>query len=56
MLTLTDRGLISRVSDTASLTTTEIAGHGGLVAAVSGFLYSPFYFICNYGKLNKERV
>ena len=49
MLTLTGRGLISRVNNTASLTTThyfqseecvivhtEIAAHGGLVAAVSG--------------------
>ena len=53
MPTLTDRGLILWVSDTASLTTThyfqskecvvvntEIAGHGGLGVAVSGFLAS----------------
>ena len=55
MLTLTDRGLILRVSDTACSTMThyfqqkqcvivgtEIAGHGGLVAAVSGYCFNIF--------------
>ena len=50
MLTLTDRGLILRVNNTVNLTmtyyfgksnvslsSTETAGHGGLVAAVSGY-------------------
>ena len=36
MQTLTGRGLILRVSDAVN---TEIAGHGGLVAAVSGYYY-----------------
>ena len=65
MQTLTDRGLILRVNNTASLTTThyfqskecvvvntETAGHGGLVAAVSGcfsvnhFLIKRMVFPC----------
>ncbi len=50
MLTLTDRGSISLVSNTINLTMTyyfgksnvslssaEIAGHGGLIATVSGY-------------------
>ena len=57
MLTLTDRGLILWVSDTTDLTIThyfqqkqcaivgaEIAGHGGLVATVSGFLIVTFLY------------
>ena len=60
MLTLTDRGSISLVSNTVNLTmtyyfgksnvslsSTETAGHGGLVAAVSGFFYFnlPVFFL-----------
>ena len=58
MLTLTDRGLILWVSDTTDLTmthyfqqkwcvvaNTEIAGHGGLVAAVSGYFIEDECFL-----------
>lgn len=57
MQTLTDRGSISLVSNTVNLTmtyyfgksnvslsSTEIAGHGGLIATVSGyFILSVMY-------------
>ena len=58
MLTLTDRGLTLQVNNPASLTTahyfqskqcvivgTEIAGHGGLVATVSGYFIEDECFL-----------
>ena len=52
MLTLTDRGLILRVSDAVN---TEIAGHGGLVAAVSGCFVLDLLVYVTYGIIDAFR-
>ena len=66
MLTLTDRGLTLQVNNPASLTTahyfqskqcvivgTEIAGHGGLAAAVSGcFIFALVILLKNFVSSN----